>query len=243
MLKYKIRQNSLTGNTITLPFKIDNGISLLGQSDIIQKDFVDSEKIKYINKPIDFEKTMFYPCYINDITQELIVVDSVEYVLNNITWSDSTFETDDFFYVRNNVRYTNLKLDFYDDLNPFKQNNLFDVLLYVDTSINYDINNPISFSRDKTIEGFNLYFYIDMVEDGDYTLYIKPTLQNAKNGESLRLMNVVGPINFGNNYNSDIYMEYKFMKINNKFYYTILGDNITYEDNKLIVNLFKINII
>jgi hypothetical protein len=241
MLKYTINRKNIIDKTIDIKFNIDSDINLLGQTDIIQKQFVEDEVLKSINKSLDYEKIIFKPCYINKITNELYLVDNVNYVLNNFTWSDNGFEYNDLFYLRNNFKFKNLRFDFYDNINSFTKNKIFNIFLYVDTSKSYDINSDIYFKRNKTIEGFNLYyFYNDINESNSVLLYNKISLQNAKTGRITNFKNTSDDLSFGDSYNNYFNLEYEFFVLNGVYYYTINSDNVTFIDNSLIINLYEI---
>ena len=120
--KYKF-VNNLTGGTghnINIPIGNNNG--MVGQQEIIEKDFIDIEVRKAVNVIIDYEKVKLVPIHNNvdgpldNITYvvNLLDVTSTSYNTSPLKWSDINFTDDDLRFKKKSFTKSFLKLEFYD---------------------------------------------------------------------------------------------------------------------------------
>ena len=137
---------------------------------------------------------------------------------NGTSYTNIGFSEDDYFYSRNNLKNSFLRLSFYDTDNVFNQNLLFDSIIYPNIKYQSDITlsqipvrmigtDPIKISSYNThnnhlssnSEGFFIYDYYSDVEYSGTTLpktiYMKAEFNNAKTGKKTVFMNNSNKIN------------------------------------------------
>jgi len=185
--------NNLTGGTgynINIP--IGNNSGMVGQQEIIEKDFIDIEVKKAVNDIFDYEKVKLIP--IHDNTDGPL--DNITYVVNllditstsfntSLKWSDISFTDDDLRFKKKSFTKSFLKLDFYDSDLLSNQNLVSAITLFPNFtnedmsngSIPQAVNYPVSFKlgnslfndpslfvdNSKSSEGFSLYHFKDEV--------------------------------------------------------------------------------
>lgn len=185
--------NNLTGGTgynINIP--IGNNSGMVGQQEIIEKDFIDIEVNKAVNDIFDYEKVKLIPIHDNTdgpLDNITYVVNLLDTTLNNfntsLKWSDITFTDDDLRFKKKSFTKSFLKLDFYDSDLLSNQNLVSSITLFPDftnedmitgsipQAVNYSVsfklgnslfNNPSLFvDNSKSSEGFSLYHFKDEV--------------------------------------------------------------------------------
>lgn len=242
-----------------IPVVLNQDISLSDQTDILNTQLVETAKEESTNPIIDYDKVRFSPVIVQNssifsnltnINYKLLFLDEDnEYTFDK--WSDIGFVEDDFIYRRNRVKKSFLRLSFYDSDNPLSQNLLFVMTLFPDlTASGVTVNSKIEFSRENPLirpkglsEGYHLYFYKDLVENG-YDLYVKGEFLNANTGKTIKLkMNEnITPID---NYNADLYLKYTLKFLNNNYVYIIDSDNsnIDFQGNSIKITLFESTVI
>jgi len=242
-----------------IPIILNQDTSLSNQTDVLNTELVEIAKEESINPIIDYDKIRFSPVIVENlnifnnlanITYKLIFLDeNNEYTLNK--WSDIGFEEDDFVYNRNKIKKSFLRLKFYDSINPLSQNLLFVVTLFPDlTASGITVNSEIEFSRENPLirlkgfsEGYYLYFYKDLVENG-YDLFVKGEFLNANTGKITKLK-MTEDITSIENYNPNLYLKYTLKLLNNNYVYIIDSDNsnIVFEENRITITLFESTVI
>jgi hypothetical protein len=185
--------NNLTGGTgynINIP--IGNNSGMVGQQEIIEKDFIDIEVNKAVNDIFDYEKVKLIPIHDNTdgpLDNITYVVNLLDTTLNNfntsLKWSDITFTDDDLRFKKKSFTKSFLKLDFYDSDLLSNQNLVSSITLFPDftnedmitgsipQAVNYSVsfklgnslfNDPSLFvDNSKSSEGFSLYHFKDEV--------------------------------------------------------------------------------
>lgn len=206
--------NNLTGDTsysINIPMGTNSG--MLGQQDVIDRDFIDIEVDKAVNIIFDYEKVKLLPKNGNDL------VNNITYKVNflngstfntNTNWNDIGFIDEDLKFKKNSFTRSFLRLDFYDSDIATNQNlisfiTLYPKFSYNDVKINYKtgeipsainykttfvLGNPLV-DRKLNGEGFSLYHFKDEIFPHPLPpkhLYMRATFNNAKTGKSTGLM-------------------------------------------------------
>jgi hypothetical protein len=206
--------NNLTGDTgynINIP--IGNNSGMVGQQEIIEKDFIDIEVKKAVNDIFDYEKVKLIPIHDNtdgpldNITYVVNLLDTTSTSFNkSLKWSDVSFTDDDLRFKKKSFTKSFLKLEFYDSDLVSNQNLVSVITLFpefsnedmsngsipqaVNYSVSFKLGNTLA-DRNRNGEGFSLYHFKDEVLPTPLppkNLYMKATFNNAKNGTSTGLM-------------------------------------------------------
>lgn len=266
-IQIRLDQISNTATTITVPFGVD--FFPVDNTELQETEFVEKEKENAVNPIFDNEKYAFYPTFISANGNDTNAY-TVEYT-TNLTLQDLGFTYDDIFFNRNPFRKTYLRLNFYDSRDTKVQNLLSRETLHLKTRNNwYDPNGqlvplnqiPVSFVGEfqNTIyssingEGFQFYWRKSNLP---FTLYMRPSLMNAKTGTVTRLYScsfgsVTPPPSVSvavesNGYNYIQCDFYSDLTKRQRFYYRLNSDGLsntsTIEDllfqtkNKITINL------
>jgi hypothetical protein len=256
--RYTFKLNdSTSASTINIPINLE--AYPIDQSELIETTFVDIEMTKSINPIIDYEMVRFSPVDFNN--NELITI-IYKIILNNGgNYDNAWFENDDFYYRRNVLKKSFLKLDFYDSPILTSQNYLFSSTLYCrvlndmyttanklkDVSIiplEFKLDDPISIPSGVT-EGYYIY---DYKEDISYNtpkeIYMKCSFNNAKDGKTYNLMISNTPQTIDNLVNK-LHIKYTLkIDINGKYYYQLDDvNNIILDNDSATINLYEIKVL
>jgi hypothetical protein len=207
----KIRYTILkTGATINIPIRMD--FTPIDNSELVEDKFVRDEIEKVINPIVDYKKLIFKPAS-NAPTWNII--NKFKIVLNfftpdNLTYSNTynvlNFLTDDLFCRSPRLMNSFLRLTFYDTTNSSTnrvlgfndiytqvgkdQKNAYGLALPSNQSpISYTVGDSV-LEPDTVHEGYNLYWYQDLVDNSPnktYAMYMTATYNNATNGQSMRM--------------------------------------------------------
>lgn len=252
--KIQIRIDSIktSAATITIPFGLD--FFPVDNTELQETEFVEKEIEKAINPIFDEEKYPFYPTYIDTQINQILNAYNVEFKLGGTYALDFLGLTDDdITYRRNAFKKTYLRLNFYDSRDLKVQNLVARETIHLhfkdswstDEILNPQSTIPLSFEtnynnliyRSLGGEGFQFYWY---KHDLPKTLYIKPSLMNAKTGEVINLYSkslgafVLGPsdpslsvsvVSGGYNYIQCDF--YKDLTKRQQYYYTLNSDNLS----------------
>lgn len=248
MEKYQIKiSNTSTATTINIPFVMQH--QLAGQSELIDRVFVDVETENAINSIIDYDKTRYTPL---DFSNNIVT--KINYIINltgTTTYDTIGFTDDDIKFQKSNFKQTFLRLSYYDSDNPMTQrlitsqtifSNLTpnDLLPFNTTvglpgqpkpanqiplryTVENNLYNPLGF-----FEGYYIYDYKDVLNIGDFKyLYMKASFNNAKDGTSTNLMvkTTPQPIDI---LIRETYTRYKLYRTQTGYYYQI---DDTYQGN------------
>ena len=209
--------NNLTGDTSDAGYNINipigNNSGMVGQQEIIEKDFIDIEVKKAVNDIFDYEKVKLMPIHDNtdgpldNITYVVNLLDTTSTSFNtSLKWSDISFTDDDLRFKKKSFTKSFLKLEFYDSDLVSNQNLVSVITLFpefsnedmstgsipqaVNYSVSFKLGNTLA-DRNRNGEGFSLYHFKDEVLPTPLppkNLYMKATFNNAKNGTSTGLM-------------------------------------------------------
>jgi hypothetical protein len=219
--RYQINLKSIssgtTATTINIPISLES--QEIGQSDLIDKVFVDVEVENSINPISDYDKVRYLPLDSNG--KPLITI------IYNLNLSGATdykaigFSDDDIKYGKSCFKESFIYFRFFDSPNPMTQrlisyNTIYSKLndndlLGADTitgipgqpvpanevKLQFIVKNPILKPKSFS-EGYYLYDYRDELKIGDIKyLYMKASFKNAKTGKSTNLMvkNTAFPVN------------------------------------------------
>lgn len=265
--KFQINVNSISGataSTINIPISIR--YELIDQTELIKKQFIDSEIEKNINPILDYEKVRFIPIdSLNNMFDNVVYNITFNSGINN--YAGIGFTDDDIKFRRNNFKLSFLKLKFYDSDQPTNQNLISFITLYpkitdvdlqplnvlpplVPSSIKsanqiftkFILDNPL-YKSNGNFEGFYLYYFKDDITTTlPKELYMKASFNNVKNGKIINLMTVNIPQTIDNLVNK-LYTKYILKRNNNGFFYeldTTYSNNITIIGNILTINLYQI---
>lgn len=153
--------------------------------------------------------------YSTSFTDSLLNID-----FNGTSYTNIGFVEDDYFYSRNNLKKSFLRLSFYDSDNVFKQNLLFDSIIYPNIKYQSDVSlyqipvrmiaiDPIKIASynftnthlSSNSEGFFIYDYYSDIEITGSTIpkeiFMKAEFNNAKTGKKTVFMNNSNTINIG----------------------------------------------
>lgn len=219
--RYQINLKSIssgtTATTINIPISLES--QEIGQSDLIDKVFVDVEVENAINPISDYDKVRYLPLDSNG--KPLITI------IYNLNLSGATdykaigFSDDDIKYGKSCFKESFIYFRFFDSPNPMTQrlisyNTIYSKLndndlLGADTitgipgqpvpanevKLQFIVKNPILKPKSFS-EGYYLYDYRDELKIGDIKyLYMRASFKNAKTGKSTNLMvkNTAFPVN------------------------------------------------
>ena len=266
-IQIRLDQIKTTGVNINIPFGLE--FLPVDNSELQQTEFVEKEIEKAINPIFDNEKYPFYPTFQGNAG----ITDSytVEY-LTDLTLADLNFTEDDIRFNRKPFKQTYLRLNFYDspdikvqkligretvhlklDDNWFFKGKLLPLLSIPVTFIS---NQQNIFYNSVNGEGFNYYWYKTTLP---YTVYVKPSIMNAKTGNIINLFSSPGGALPGLNsksvevtFNGYNYIKcdfYKNLTKQQEYYYIFNSDNKSFikyvedlaipSNNKITVNLFN----
>lgn len=122
MLRYQINLSTFTGTTenyITLPINLDS--QEIGQTELIDKVFVDGQVEKAINPIVDYDKVRFTPINANNNP-----IGEITYRLNfqglqSTSYYDVGFSDDDIKFEKSNFTQSFIYMAFFDNDNPLTQ--------------------------------------------------------------------------------------------------------------------------
>lgn len=250
--KIKINRNKLNDDG-HINVGLNNNFDFSGKYDSINKQFIQKEKENAINPLTDFDFFKYTFIGNNKIRYRILLKDyiTVGNTVLSTKYSDVGFNTSDIILNKNVFTKSFLRLSFFDSDNPLTNNLLFNIDLYPKPifTTNSANNLLIFFELNKNDEGFNLYYS----KKDEYSLYMKASFNNAKNGKSYNLMSYNNAINnelpidvLLNPNNKYIYTKYDLFKDNNKLVYNIdeiYSNNFFTQGDTYVINLFQIDTI
>ena len=262
--KVKINLSTLdvnsTASTINIPIIMD--YQFVGQSEVIETEYIQKEVKKETNPIIDYDKVRFLP-----INNTFIPINLIRYSLNLLgvtNYGGIGFTDDDIKFKKESFKQTFLNLNFYDTDNPLTNSLVNNITIFSrlkasdfnqigssgglgevkpadEILLNFDVENevinPFGFS-----EGYYLYDYKFNSSPPSKELFMRASFKNAKTGISLNLTTNPLPDTIDNLVHQ-VYIKYVLRRNNNGYYYTIdnsYSNNITYNGNDVIVNLYQI---
>jgi len=138
--KYRIKYTDITedGATINIPIKMS--FQSIGQTEVVEREFVSDAIEESINPIVDYEKVRFKPI---DSNGEQIY--SIKYAINLLdgdafpnttTYAHAKFIDDDIKFSKNSFKRSFLRLSFYDSDIPTNQNLVSFMTLFTRLTIN-----------------------------------------------------------------------------------------------------------
>lgn len=255
--RYTFKLNTTSSaTTFNIPINLDS--YPVDQTDLIEKQFVDTEMVKAVNPIVDYETVRFSP-----INHESIELNGIIYKLNLLNgpyYSNAEFTVDDFIYRRNALKKSFLRLDFYDSPKLTNQNFLFSSTLFCRIVNDMFLNNiikgveliPLEFKLENPIttpggisEGYYIYDYkTDVSINTPKEVYMRASFNNAKNGKTYNFMVSETPQKIEDLVNN-IFTKYTLKIINGKYFYQLENDKhiTTSNDGVAIINLYEIKVL
>ena len=248
MEKYQIKLiNTVSASTINIPLVMQ--YQFAGQSELIDKVFVDVETQNAINPIIDYDKTRYTPLDLNNKP-----IDKITYVVDltgATTYASIGFTDDDIKFQKSNFKQTFLRLSYYDTDNPMTQRLITSQTLFSRLTPNdllpfnttlglpgqpkpanqiplvFTVENNL-FNPRGFLEGYYLYDYKDILNIGESKyLYMKASFNNAKDCLTTNLMVKSTPQSI-DKLIRETYTRYELTRTQTGYYYKI--DN-TYQGN------------
>jgi hypothetical protein len=215
-INLKTITSGTTATTINIPITLES--QEIGQSELIDRVFVDEQVEKAINPISDYEKVRFLPLDKNN--KPLI---SISYNLDLKGASDYKsigFADDDIKYEKSCFKESFIYMAFFDSPNPMTQRLISYNTIYAklndndllgieseqidiygslkgspgqpvpanEVKLHFIVNNPILKPRGFS-EGYYMYDYRDELKIGESKyLYMRASFKNAKTGKSTNLM-------------------------------------------------------
>lgn len=247
--KIKLNRKNITGDTLTMPITIKQNNGFIGQTDILNNEFVNIEKEKNTNDIIDYEKVRFLPSLNSGL-----IADTIEFKLfflpdnsygntvppksslpdffhTNNKWSEIGFTQEDITYRRNRFKKSFLRLSFYEtdeilsQQRPIFVTTLFPQIfgneLLVTDDIKFKRQNPIV-KPNGFAEGYYIYFYKDLVNlNLTYDLYMKAEFLNAFDGKIRTFMMSSPVLDYGVEFIDKTQLRINLLKTNSNYLYNI----------------------
>lgn len=205
-----------TATTINIPISLES--QEIGQSELIDKVFVDVQVENAINPISDYEKVRFLP--LNTNNKPLITI-TYSLDLSGLTdYKAIGFADDDIKYEKSCFKESFIYMGFYDSPNPMTQRLISYTTIFSklngndflgvesgqtqtygsvigipgqpvpanEVKLHFVVENPILKPLGFS-EGYYLYDYRDELKIGEYKyLYMRASFKNAKTGRSVNLM-------------------------------------------------------
>lgn len=232
MLKYKLNRDKITDD-FGLQISLDVDDEQTQINDLVSTKFVEFNKVKSINGVIDYEKVNYK---LNNNANKIIFLIDKPY-------SYFEFDDDDIRLRRNNFKNTFLQLKFYDSPNVSPTGNLLYIKnVYTNYNVNdinasdnvsFYIENPNNINKVNYSDGYNILYFKDIINNGNFNLYMSATLNNIKNGTRNQLFTKEFNIDDYNNY----YTTFQLKKIQENYLYSIMGSHVTPDDENYTINL------
>lgn len=250
----KVNLSEISGKNIKINFSLENNNNLF-TPDRENNLFIDQTVNNSINNYVDNELIFFYPQTATEIIFKLYNSNG-----NNLFYSDLGFINDDITFLSNRFINSIFRINFYDDQNLSSRNLVHQINLPYQLN-EYQRDNsgelPNDVSAIKVIYQIkkNNYDRYESINTNGYNIllpvaqplftypkqiYAEYLFLNASNGDIIRFM----PTNNynQNNYYSFITLKYIFSISQSNNYYSINNNygNISFENNKMIISLYKI---
>jgi hypothetical protein len=260
-------KSGATETYIKLPLSMR--YQLVDTGELIQREFVDIQTEKAINKPLDYDRVRFTPIDINLNVIKNVVYNTYHLLPNGTytnNYGDIGFDYDDVKFRKNSFFKSFLRLSLYDSDDVMSQNfvgfmTLFCKLRKIDLEatssltnvlgmpkpINqifttFVVENPI-LNKESNAEGYYLYYYKDSLNIGETkTLYMKASFNNAKTGFDKNMMrnNTIPPSL--TQLAQEQHIKIFITRTTTGYYYRFdeTQSNISLSSNQIVVNLYEI---
>lgn len=265
--KIQVRlDKSDNANYLKIPLSLE--FNSVGQTEVINRDFVSLEVEKSINPIIDYEKVRFTPSGATSIVDSLIfnlnfLKDGV--ISNKTYYSDIGFTNDDIKYKKNRFLNSFLRLSFYDSDVITNQNLVSFLTIYSKTTVDYIDSSgvpiqankfPLTFKLQNPItkpegfaEGFYLYhFRSDLTKNSGTPkyLYMRAEFNNASLGKTTKFITTNSKLPI-NELMGKLHVRYALMRNDTGFYYKMddtykSATNISNGTSSVTLNLYEIQV-
>jgi len=269
--RIKINLNTLksgaTETYVNIPLSMK--YQLVDTGELIQREFVEIETEKAINKPLDYDRVRFTPIDANGNIIKNVVYNTYHLLPNGTytnNYGDIGFDYDDVKFRKNSFFKSFLRLSLYDSDDVMSQNfvgfttlfcklrktdliatNTLNNVLGMPKPINeifttFVVENPI-LNKESNAEGYYLYYYKDSLNIGETkTLYMKANFNNAKTGFDRNMMKVNATPPSLSQLVQQQHVKIFITRTTSGYYYRFdeTQPNISLSSNQVVVNLYEI---
>jgi hypothetical protein len=269
--KFTINSKNLGSDFIYLPVPFQTDFQVADNYELIEDVFVKEQVEASINPIVDYEKTRFSPVntsgsQINTVIYNLNFLNNSN--TYSSFYSDIGFTNEELANRKNNFIYSSVDLLFYDTDNPLTQRLVNKININcVLNSIDFDSNGKVKpanqiqvkfiltnpFVGKNTIStGYYIYdFKNQLAINQTKDIYMKAVFKNAKTGKVLNMMTKNAP-QYIDKLVKELYTKYKIIRTTTGFNYyidstyqgnglSLPNNNVTYNNETVIVNLYQIN--
>lgn len=269
--KFTINSKRLGSNYLYLPIPVETEFQMVDNYEVIEEIFVKDQVEASINPIFDYEKTRFSPVNsngneINTVIYNLNFLNSSNSYSS--FYSDINFTNEELSNRKNSFIYSSIDLLFYDTDNALTQRlvnkiNINCLLNSIDfdkdgrvkpanqIQVKFILTNPLVI-RNGISNGYFIYDFKNMIAVNESKdLYMKAVFKNAKNGKTVNMM-VKNTPQYIDKLVKELYTKYKIIRTNTGFKYYIdstyqgngtalANNNVSYNNETVIVNLYQIN--
>jgi len=255
--KYKIRLGNLDENAL---FKIPVNLEFasVDQSEVVNRDFVETEVEKSINPIVDYETTRFVP-----LSSQGNRIKVVKYkptflnsngLLSETFYSNIGFSNDDIRFQKNRFKQSFLRLSFYDSDIPTDQNLVTVITIFCklysgvpetasNIPVRFELTDPI-LQQSGFHEGFHLYYFKNDILPKE--LFMRADFNNAATGKTTRFITTSETLPI-NELIGKLHTRYLLTRTDTGYFYSIdplynNATNVIEEDTRLTVNLYEIKV-
>jgi len=269
--KFTINSKSLGSNYFYLPIPAQTEFQIVDNYEVIEEIFVKEQVEASINPISDYEKTRFSPVNSNGNPINTVIYNFNFLNSNNSYssfYSDINFTNEELSNRKNSFIYSSIDLLFYDTDNPLTQRlvnkiNVNCLLNSIDfdkdgrvkpanqIQVKFILTNPLVV-KNGISNGYFIYDFKNQIAINESKdLYMKAVFKNAKNGKTLNMMVKNSP-QYIDKLVKELYTKYKIIRTNTGFKYYIdstyqgngtalPNNNVSYNNETVIVNLYQIN--
>jgi len=269
--KFTINSKSLGSNYFYLPIPAQTEFQIVDNYEVIEEKFVKEQVEASINPISDYEKTRFSPVNSNGNPINTVIYNFNFLNSSNSYssfYSDINFTNEELSNRKNSFIYSSIDLLFYDTDNPLTQRlvnkiNVNCLLNSIDfdkdgrvkpanqIQVKFILTNPLVV-KNGVSNGYFIYDFKNQIAINESKdLYMKAVFKNAKNGKTLNMMVKNSP-QYIDKLVKELYTKYKIIRTNTGFKYYIdstyqgngtalPNNNVSYNNETVIVNLYQIN--
>jgi hypothetical protein len=269
--KFTINSKNLGSNYFYLPIPAQTEFQIVDNYEVIEEIFVKEQVETSINPISDYEKTRFSPVNSNGNPINTVIYNFNFLNSSNSYssfYSDINFTNEELSNRKNSFIYSSVDLLFYDTDNPLTQRlvnkiNINCLLNSIDfdkdgrvkpanqIQVKFILTNPLVV-KNGISNGYFIYDFKNQIAINESKdLYMKAVFKNAKNGKTLNMMVKNSP-QYIDKLVKELYTKYKIIRTNTGFKYYIdstyqgngtalPNNNVSYNNETVIVNLYQIN--
>ena len=269
--KFTINSKNLNSDFFYLPIPAQTEFQVVDNYEVIEEVFVKEQVEASINPISDYEKTRFTPVNSNGNPINTVIYNFNFLNSSNSYssfYSDINFTNEELANRKNSFIYSSIDLLFYDTDNPLTQRlvnkiNINCLLNSIDfdkdgrvkpanqIQVKFILTNPLAV-KNGVSNGYFIYDFKNQIPINESKdLYMKAVFKNAKNGKTLNMM-VKNTPQYIDKLVKELYTKYKIIRTNTGFKYyidstyqgngtTLPSNNVSYNNETVIVNLYQIN--